>query len=158
MLGATAVTGVASVANTVVAQQDLGLTWAALILALGGSVGGWIRAALSDTQNTGGPLPWQWNKRTWIDVLVGAGFGVIFPVVGQKVATWLGITGLDFTTWTVLQQAMVAMLIGGGSSWVWTVIGWRRGYIVPSADESEPRVGVLKPKQDQTGGSDAPQS
>lgn len=121
-------------------EPDLGLTISALMLFISGAIGAWARAVISGTQTS-------WGQRTIVDCLIGGGVGIILPIVAPILNRVLGI---DYYTWTTLQQSVLSFLIGGGGTWLWTAIGWRRGLIVTPEEQSTgikpdpPQQGVLK--------------
>lgn len=115
-------------------EEVLGLTWSALMLWLGGALGGFARALQSETQKT-------FSRRTFYDVLVGGFTGLVIPIVAQRIP----LLSLDISKLTALDKAAIAFLVGAFGSLIWTSRGWRLGWIVPSKmSDKDPREGVLK--------------
>jgi hypothetical protein len=126
------------------ALETLGFTATAGMLFLAGAIGALMRAASSPTQMT-------WSQRTFVDMVVGGIVGVMLPRFAPALDTALGI---KFDTWTSVQQAALALVLGGSGSYFWTVIGWRKGLIVTPEQASTgvkpppPEPGVLKGTKD----------
>lgn len=121
-------------------DTNLGLTVAALMLFVSGALGAWARAVISGTQTA-------WSQRTVVDLLIGGGVGILLPILAP---VFNRVLGIDYYSWTVLQQSVLSFLIGGGGNWLWTAIGWRTGLIVTPEQASTgekpeaPAQGVLK--------------
>lgn len=118
-------------------NEVLGLTWTALMLFAGGALGGFCRAALSETQKTR-------SKRTFVDCMLGGVIGVLLPVFGPKIIT---IIDIDVNKLTSLHQSGIAFLIGYGGTAAVTSLLWRFGIIKPQQGplkfKEEPRTGVF---------------
>lgn len=123
--------------------EALGFTIAAGMMFLAGALGAWARVAASGTQVV-------WSQRTVVDLLIGGCAGVLLPIFAPIVNPLLSI---QFERWTVVQQAVLALILGGSGSFFWTAIGWRMGLIVTAGQAmshekpARPEVGVLKNKK-----------
>jgi hypothetical protein len=123
------------------AEQALGFTVAFGVLFLAGAIGAWMRAVISGTQRV------VWGQRLLVDLIIGGCGGVLLPLFSPVVNRVLGI---EFQTWTVAQQSIVALMTGGGGSWLWTAIAWRRGTIITPEEASTgtrpapPAQGVIR--------------
>lgn len=120
--------------------EALGFTVVAAMFFLAGALGAWARAVISETEVV-------LSQRMVVDLLIGGAGGILLPIFSPVLDRLLAI---EFATWTSLQQAVLAFLIGGGGSWLWTAIGWRTGLIVTPKQAAnggrgpkKPEVGVL---------------
>lgn len=125
-------------------MTPLGLTVSALMLFIAGAIGGWARAKISDTQRV-------FSQRTIVDMLIGGFAGVLLPVLPTLAPIIDKVLLGDFKTWSATQQAALAFFVGASGSYLWTVIGWRKGLIVTPEQAmsgekpAPPAQGVLKP-------------
>lgn len=112
-------------------EEVLGLTWTALMLAIGGALGAFCRAGLSQTQYT-------ISTRTFIDCIIGIVTGILVPVIGLDL-----VPGeIKIADLTSLQQSCFAFIIGFGSDAIFTSILWKFGYLKPNGGP-HPRKGIF---------------
>jgi len=83
-----------------------------------------------------------------VDLLIGGCGGILLPLFSPMLDR---VFGIEFKTWNTLQQTVMAFLIGGGGTWLWTAIGWRTGIIVSRSQAANgvkhpppPEIGVLQ--------------
>src|SRR4030095_13935597 len=126
-----------------VAWETLGVTATAIMLFLAGAIGGWVRARISVTQKT-------WSQRTIVDMLIGGYGGVLLPTLAPVLNK---VVFSEFQAWTPFQQSALAFFVGAVGSYLWTVIGWRKGWIaareqvVNGGPPPPPEPGVLNRKE-----------
>lgn len=133
-------TRVVSVATHSGSIEALGVTIVTGMLFGAGALGALCRVVATRTQI-------NWSQRTFVDMLIGGCAGILLPIFTPAINR---IFDIKFETWNAVQQAVLAIFLGGSGSYFWTAIGWRTGLIVTPEEAATgvkrepPEAGVLK--------------